>query len=355
MNSPFEKYLPILSRIFIICFIVLGTYFMSTTFIFYILPFIISWILSSVLEPVILFFTKYLKLSRNTATFIAVLFSILFMGTLIALIGGMIIIQLTKLSMELPQYSRNLYFHSNHLTKKLEHLYIQLPPDIAQSIINGINGLFQNLTTIIGKCISSLLSFISAIPGFFIFLLVTIMATFFIARDKPKIKKFIIAQLPKNTISKSRIIKQNLLFALTGYIKAQFILMFITFVESTIGLTIIGIDYAVLIAFFASIIDALPILGTGFIYVPLILLKFLTHSYDQCLHLSILYGIIILVRQLLEPKILGNQIGLYPLVTLISMYVGLKLFGILGLLIGPISVVIFTTFQKIDLLPKWKN
>lgn len=355
MNNSLEKYLPIFTRLFIICFIIFGTYFMSTTLIFYILPFIISWIISSILEPLITFFTTRLNISRNTATFMGICFFILFVGTIIALIGGMVIVQLTKLSIELPKYSKNLYSHSNYFTKKLRSFYIQLPPHIAQSIINGVNGLFQNLTSIIAKSITYLLSFMSVIPGFFAFLFVTIISTFFMTRDKHKIKSFIIMQFPTNALSKSRVVKQNLLFALIGYIKAQFILMFITFIESAIGLSIIGIDYAILIAFFASIIDALPIFGTGCIYIPLIIWNFLTHSYRQSISLSILYGFIIFVRQLLEPKILGSQIGIYPLVTLISMYIGLKLFGVLGLIIGPICVVVFMTFQKIDILPKWKN
>ncbi|QZY56144.1 sporulation integral membrane protein YtvI [Crassaminicella profunda] len=355
MNNSFEKYLPIVTRILILCFIVLGLYFISTTLIFYVLPFILSWIMATILEPPIHFLSRVLKLSRNLSTLLIVSFFVLFIGLVMALIGGIIIVQLTNLSMELSQYPKKLYLHSSDLVRKMEHLYIGLPPDIAQSMINGINGVFQSLTSLIGKFISSLLSFISAIPSFFTFLMVTILSTFFMARDKHKIKKFIKAQLPTNALSKSILLKDNLIFALMGYIKAQLILMLITFVESTIGLTAIGIDYSLLIAFFASIIDALPILGTGCVYVPLILWKLLMKSYKDAFSLTLLYGIIILIRQLLEPKILGSQIGLYPLATLMSMYIGLKLFGILGLILGPISLIFFITLQKVELFPKWKN
>ncbi|WP_168198326.1 sporulation integral membrane protein YtvI [Crassaminicella thermophila] len=355
MNHYLEKYIPLISRIILICTIVFSIYFISTTLIFYILPFVIAWIIASILEPAINFFTKHLKISRNISTFIVLLFFVSCIGSIIALISGIIIVQLTKLSVMLPKYSEKLYFHTNDLTQKMERLYIQLPYDLAQSIINMVNTLSESLTSIITKLISSLLSFISAIPGFFIFLFVTIIATFFIARDKSEIKKFIITQLPANTLSKSRIFKNDLLFALMGYIKAQLILMFITFIESTIGLTIIGIDYSVLIALIASIIDVFPILGTGCVYIPLILWEILSNDYKSAIGLGILYGIILFIRQLFEPKILGNQIGLYPLVTLISMYIGLKLFGLLGLMIGPICVIICITLQKIDILPRWKE
>ncbi|MCT4606023.1 MAG: sporulation integral membrane protein YtvI [Marinisporobacter sp.] len=352
MNNSFEKYLPILARIFILCFILLGVYFISTTLIFYILPFILSWIIASILEPAINFLNEVLKLSRNISTFIIIFFFVLFIGLILSLIGGIIIVQLTTLSIELSQYPKKLYLHSSELVKKVEHLYIGLPPDLAQSIINAVNGLFQNLTSILGKFISSLLSFISAIPSFFTFLIVTILSTFFMARDKKKIKAFIIAQLPTNALSKSQMVKENLLFALMGYMKSQLILMCITFIESAIGLIAIGMDYSLLIAFFASIIDALPIVGTGCVYVPLIIGNLLMKSYKTAFSLTLLYIIIIFIRQLLEPKILGSQIGVYPLATLISMYIGLKLFGILGLILGPISLIFFITLEKVELFPK---
>jgi sporulation integral membrane protein YtvI len=257
--------------------------------------------------------------------------------------------------MELSQYPKRLYLQSSEIVKKMEHLYIGLPPDIAQSIINALNGSFQNLTSIVGKFISSLLSFVSAIPSFFTFLVVTILSTFFMARDKKKIKAFMIAQLPTNALLKSQIVKENLLFALMGYMKSQLILMLLTFVESSIGLMAIGMNYSLLIAFFASIIDALPILGTGCVYIPLIVWNVLMKSYKDAFSLTLLYIIIIFIRQLLEPKILGSQIGVYPLATLMSMYIGLKLFGILGLILGPISLIFFITLEKVELFPKWKN
>ncbi|MCT4620362.1 MAG: sporulation integral membrane protein YtvI [Marinisporobacter sp.] len=355
MNNSFEKCLPIITRIFILGFILLGVYFISTSLIFYVLPFILSWIIASILEPAINFFNEVLKLSRNLSTLIILFFFVLFISLILSLIGGIIIVQLTTLSMELSQYPKRLYLQSSEIVKKMEHLYIGLPPDIAQSIINALNGSFQNLTSIVGKFISSLLSFVSAIPSFFTFLVVTILSTFFMARDKKKIKAFMIAQLPTNALLKSQIVKENLLFALMGYMKSQLILMLLTFVESSIGLMAIGMNYSLLIAFFASIIDALPILGTGCVYIPLIVWNVLMKSYKDAFSLTLLYIIIIFIRQLLEPKILGSQIGVYPLATLMSMYIGLKLFGILGLILGPISLIFFITLEKVELFPKWKN
>ncbi|WZL74261.1 sporulation integral membrane protein YtvI [Clostridiaceae bacterium 35-E11] len=355
MNEHFEKYLPIFFRIFMLCLLAIGAYFLCTTLIQYTLPFILGWLIASMIEPVINFLTDRFKLSRNIATFIVITGFVILIGSIIVLIGGIIIMELTALSIQLPEYSKRIYAYSKDLAEQMEFFYINLPSDIALSILKGFYTLLDNFTYFTGKFISSLLGFLSGVPNFLLFLVITIIATFFIARDKRQIKNFFIAHIPRSSLYKGRILKQDLWSALMGYVKAQVILMFITFVESSIGLIIIGLDYAVLIALIASIIDALPILGTGFVYIPLILFHGLSGHYDTAIHISILYGIIIVIRQVLEPKILGKAIGLYPLVTLFSMYVGLKLLGIWGLIMGPITVIIFITLQKINLIPTWKQ
>ncbi|WP_129600410.1 sporulation integral membrane protein YtvI [Anaerophilus nitritogenes] len=347
----FKEYIPLFTRILILFMILFTIYFVSTTLIFYILPFILGWIISCLLDPIILFLCNTLKISRNQSTLVALFLFLFLTGSFFTLIGGIIIIQLTNLSI----YLSEIYTQNHSFIHEIENLYIQLPSNLIHSIITNLTGLFKNFTTIISTLISSLLSFISTIPQFLVFLLVTIISTFFITRDKPIIKKFIIAQLSQNALCKSRMIKGGLFSALTGYIKAQLILMLITFLESTIGLMLLGIDYFILIAFLASIIDALPLLGTGCVYIPLILWKLLQGSFMECIGLGILYLLILLLRQILEPKILGSQLGIYPLVTLIAMYIGLKLFGILGLMIGPISVVIFITLQNAGIIPPWKK
>ena len=158
--------------------------------------------------------------------------------------------------------------------------------------------------------------------------------------DKEKIMSFITKQMPAKWMPKIINIKNNLSSVLLGYIKAQLILMAITFVEVTIGLFIIGIDYAILFGLIISFIDVLPVLGTGTILIPWALFSLITGNYSLGFSLIILYGVVLLVRQFLEPKIVGGQIGLHPLATLSAMYIGLKVLGIMGMILGPIIVLV---------------
>lgn len=355
MDTNIKKYLPLLSRFAVVGLVILAIYLFATTLLFYILPFLLAWAIASMIEPLVDFLHTRLRFPRGFAALLSTGMFVLLVGSLIALIGGIIAVELTKLSIKLPEYSEKLYSQSIAFVSRMQNLYFKLPPDIAQSLINGLNSLLNKLTLLLGKIISSLMSFLTGIPSFFVFLLVTMISTFFIVRDKKEITRFMVAQIPIRQRSTIKILKHDLLFAFTGYIKAQLILMSFTFMESAVGLTLIGIDYSVLLALLASIIDALPILGSGSVYIPLIVWNLLGGSYQTAISLGILYGLIILIRQLLEPKVLGNQIGLYPLVTLLAMYIGLKGFGVIGLIIGPISVIVLTTLQKVGILPRWKN
>ncbi len=124
------------------------------------------------------------------------------------------------------------------------------------------------------------------------------------------------------------------------YVKAYAILMAVTFAELALGLSILRVDKAILVAALIAVIDLLPVLGTGGVMVPWIIVELIKGNIPFAIGLAVLYLIIIIVRNILEPKLIGKQIGLHPLVMLICMYVGLKLFGFIGLFALPVAVVI---------------
>src|SRR5690606_5790957 len=128
--------------------------------------------------------------------------------------------------------------------------------------------------------------------------------------------------------------------AILGYLRAQIILMLITMGQTLVGLYVLGVDYTLLLTLIVGFLDLLPVLGPGLIFVPWCVLAFLLGNLRLAVSLLILYGIISVVRQLIQPKIVGDSIGIHPLETLVSLYVGLKVLGVAGLILGPILVVI---------------
>jgi len=219
-------------------------------------------------------------------------------------------------------------------------VYQWLPYEITSNIGNIISSVSNSLIKIANSIVSGAFSTVVLLPEVLVFTIVTILSTFFIASDREKIINFFKNQLPESWIKKIISIKEDMFNALFGYIRAQLILMSITFTELYIGLTIIGIRYTLLLAFLIAIIDALPVFGTGGILIPWAIYNFLTGDIKRGISLFVLYLIVLIIRQLIEPKILGHQIGVYPLLTLISMYVGLRLIGVFGLILGPITFLL---------------
>ncbi|PAB58639.1 sporulation integral membrane protein YtvI [Anaeromicrobium sediminis] len=337
------------STVKILLALVIGAifYFFSTTLISCILPFAFALVLSYFIEPIVNFLSNYLKLPRSLSVFIILFIFLIGTFTIILLIGSIIVMELNKLSVNLPLYAENVQYHIINFNTRIHSIYAKLPPNVSQSINNGLYIIIKNLSVVITKAISSFLGIISKIPNFILFLLVTIISTFFISKDKERLEDFFLKKINNNYKVKGLQLKNSLIYAFIGYVKTQLILITVTFLESFIGLFFIGIDYFILIAFLASLVDLLPILGVGSVYIPLSTYYFLMGNTKIGVGILCLYFFIVLVRQFLEPKILGNQMGIYPLVTLISMYIGLKLLGIIGLILGPIIAVLFVNLYKI--------
>jgi sporulation integral membrane protein YtvI len=160
--------------------------------------------------------------------------------------------------------------------------------------------------------------------------------------------------MPEGWRNKIRTMKEDLFAALVGFIKAQSILISVTFIELLIGYSLIGVKYVFSLALITAVVDALPVLGTGTILIPAAAINLIMGNVPKALAFIALYIVILIVRQFLEPKVVAQSLGLHPLVTLISIYVGLQLFGIIGLFLGPIIVVIIKALQKARILPQWK-
>jgi len=346
----------IISKLMTLMVLVL-LYFIIAKSMVFMLPFIIGWFISIIIEPIVAFLNRKLKIYRGLASFISVIGFVVVGGLLISLLGGLIISELTKLSNRLPDITLKANDFIKYIDEKFQAFYINIPPDLAASIYNSLYNFLNSLTKYIGVLATSTINFVTAIPNFLLFILFTLLSAFFISKDKAKIYDFIRAHIPKRIYRSNRmkILKEDLLFALFGYFKAQLILMTITFTESAIGLTLIGVNYSILIAIIISFLDALPVLGSGSVYIPWIILKLMDKNYDTAVFLLILYLTITLVRQTLEPKILSTQIGLYPLITLMSIYVGIKIFGFIGIILGPIIVIAILALRKMDIIPAFKN
>ena len=170
-----------------------------------------------------------------------------------------------------------------------------------------------------------------SLPGLFVKLLMMIISTFFIALDYDRIASFFVRQLSENGRTIFWEIKDYVTGTLFVCIRSYAIIMSITFVELSIGLSIIGIENAVMIALLIAVFDILPVLGTGGIMIPWAVITAIQGEYKLAIALFAVYIVVTIIRNIIEPKIVGSQLGLHPVATLASLFVGAQLFGAVGL------------------------
>src|SRR5699024_1861110 len=208
------------------------------------------------------------------------------------------------------------------------------------------NKLSGNITSFLQDLLSSLPSLVSWIPGAATAIVFILLATFFISKDWHKLSKTLQSFLPETFTTRSGRVLKDLKQAGLGFLKAQFILITVTFIIIFIALLIMQIEHALTIALIIAIVDLLPYLGTSAILIPWAIYELVAGSFGIGIALAILYVAVAGTRQFIEPKILSSSLDLDPLATLISLFVGFKLFGFLGLIIGPLGLVLGTALHR---------
>ncbi|MDR0397027.1 MAG: sporulation integral membrane protein YtvI [Oscillospiraceae bacterium] len=181
------------------------------------------------------------------------------------------------------------------------------------------------------------------VPQALLFTTLTFMGTFYLSADKDRIIKFLKSLLPAGARQGGAQIKANLFRGLVGQMRAQLIMLLVTFTELSIGFSLIRMNYVLLLAAVIAILDALPIIGTGLFLIPMSLAGFFASDFRRGVGCLLLYLIIGIVRQTLEPRLIGHNIGLHPLATMMSMYASYRAIGVTGMIIGPILLMMIMT------------
>ena len=226
------------------------------------------------------------------------------------------------------------------------------PSGFTKQVNDTINAFISTGSAKLGTFIKGLINFITSIPTVILYICITILATFFISLDKDEIVVFLEHQFPKSWLDKVFNIKTDMFTVLGSYIKAQIILMTICFFELLICLNLLSflglnVPYPLLMSIIICLIDALPILGAGTVLIPWAVISFALSDIKLGVALIIIYLFVLSVRQMMEPKLVSQNLGVHPLITLISMYSGFKIFGVIGFLIGPVVMIILkNVFSK---------
>ncbi|WOO34864.1 sporulation integral membrane protein YtvI [Anaerocolumna sp. AGMB13020] len=290
------------------------------------------------------------KKTHSKRVFISILTLLAFyslLGFIISLIGVKMVNFVSSLFYNLPTlYKETLLPALNTVTDNMIEKYPSTRTYLDNFMSNIDQSVFTYLSQISTKVVSMATGFAGMLPTLLIKFIFTIVSSFFFTIDYYKITRFIVRQFKPEHQKVILNLKDNVIGSLGNFIKAYTAIISITFAELSIGFWILGIPSPFLFGLLVAIIDIMPILGTGAVLLPWSVIAFIIGNTKVGMGMLILYIFITVVRQILEPKIVGQQIGLYPIVTLVLMYVGAQLMGVLGLLILPIMATILIKLNK---------
>ena len=288
---------------------------------------------------------RRLRMNRTVAGILSVVVLFLVAGGILVLVGIRLGDTAAALISTVPEfYENNVVPGFERIYTRLLELAERMDPSVQQALAGAVPNLITNLgsavTNFSARAVSWLTSIASRLPSILLNTMICLIATVFIAVDFDRIKNFIRRNLPDKTLRIAVNVRNSFLEMVWQFLKSYFIIFCITTAEISLGLFIIGVGKPIVIALIIAILDAFPIVGSGLVLLPWATVMLITGSYGRGLGLLAVYTWVAVFRQIIEPRIVGKHVGLRPLVTLICMYAGTKLFGGMGLFALPIMAAI---------------
>lgn len=319
-----------------------------------VMPFILGAAVAAIVSPLSKKISFHTKISSRFISGSLVLILFAGISTLIYLAGARLVRETGNLVDRItgdPGFPDNLINNLTADVGRIDPSLREAGQRFFESAGIDIDNLIENaVSSIVGSISSSIPSYaikiVAGIPSFVFFTVVFLISAFYFATDKDNIGTGLASFLPESWQKRLPTLSIRIKKTITGYLKAYFFIMLLTFIEIFIGLSLLRVNYALLIALLVAIVDIFPILGTGTILIPWAVFSLVSGNVGLGSGLLILYGVSLIVRQLVEPKIVGNSIGLHPLATLAAVYLGIKFTGFLGIFIGPIVALCIKGFSK---------
>lgn len=348
-------------------------------------PIIFAFVMATLLQRPKNFLTKKTFLKSGLASTICVFAFILIVLALVVLIGvrateeikgfiNYVALQIQNIDTLINTVEDSVLgfvsnlpaFISENVSESIATVFTQLREfiagrnnDLANQITEGLGGSFS--LSWITTPITGVISTASKIPSILIAVVISLVASCFMTSEYDKVKRFILCQFPEDKRANLRRTKALVKSTLSKMGKAYLLIMLITFIEIFTGLTIlkfVGVfqsSYIVIIAIVIAIVDIVPMLGTGTILLPWIAYSLIVGNFGMAIGIAIIYAAITVIRQVIEPKFVAGQLGLSPVVTISAMYIGLQLFGFLGLILSPMLITIIKVLNDEGILHLWKS
>ena len=350
MKKQYQRNLKMIINLLIALVIVLLFVFVVPKIVIFFMPFVVGWIISCIANPLVHFLESKIKIRRKAGTVVVV---VLVIGAVVG-IGYFLISILTRQLLgfidSLPQMWEGLERDISNVWNVIDGTFRSISPtwietlQAAGNVIGEtIKGIPTNAKAVASDGVSGV---IGSIANAVIGVIMCMLSSYFFIAERDYVFQFAKKVIPESVYSRYGVVYKSLRQAVGGYFKAQFKIEIWIYLLIFIGLTILGVNYAFLIAFVIAALDFLPFFGTSIVFVPWAILKVISGDYFMAIGFVVIWGVSQLVRQLIQPKIVGDSIGMPSIPTLILLYIGYKVAGVIGMILAvPIGIIVVNMYE----------
>lgn len=346
-----KKYCKALANITIAIVTFLLIVFVIPKVIVFFSPFVVGWVIALIAGPFVRFFEEKLKLKRKAGSAFVIVTIIGLVVLVLYLAGAKLVEEIIGLINSMPVLWASVEADFNDIAKNLDIVYRRLPVDIRDTIME----LSSEIGTYVGEffgeisapTITTVGNFAKQLPTIIIGIIMALLSSYFFVAERHLIGDWLRKTMPSSLQKRYEMLKRSLGKAVGGYFKAQLKIEVWMYLLLVIGLSILRVDYALLIALGIAFMDFFPFFGTGTVMVPWAIIKILSSDYQMAIGLLIIWGVGQLARQIIQPKIVGDSVGVPPIPTLFLLFIGYKVSGVIGMIVAvPIGLIIFTMYEE---------
>ena len=346
-----KKYCKALVNLAIAGAILLCVLFLLPRALIFFSPFVAGWMIALIAGPLVRFFEKKMKLKPKIGSAFVIVVVIALVVLLLYFVCAQLFDQLVGLLGSLPEMWRSMEEDLNNIGNRLDALTEKLPfrmqlnlNDSAEIVLSYLSEFFGKMST---PTIAAAGNFAKQLPSVFIGVIMTLLSSYFFVAERVQLNEWCRKHTPVSIQRRFHMVRLSLVKSVGGYLKAQFKIEIWMYFLLLIGLGILQVSYFGLIALVIAFLDFLPFLGTGTVLLPWAVIRFLTADYKAAVGLLVIWGVGQLARQLIQPKIVGDSIGVPPLPTLFLLYAGYKISGVIGMIIAvPLGLLVYSFYQE---------
>ncbi len=318
-------------------------------------PFIIGYIIARLINPVATRLQKWLKIPRGISAVLVIILTVGVIGGLLGVLGYQLFEEIKRLYMNWENIIGSLRSNWREISRSWDEMYIVMPDFIRSVMDKAMDTLYKQSIDITGNIpvVNAAQEVAKSLPSGIIWTIMFILSMFFMVSKNQSMTAFVRKYISTQTADKMDEIKSQCATYLGGYVKAQLILMVIAFFVILIILSLFDAPFALLVAALTAILDALPFFGSGIVLWPLAVIYFIDGKITLALVYVVTYFAVMLLRRFIEPKLVSDKMGFdSPIIMLVVMYVGYKFWGVIGLITGPLLLMLIISLYKVGLFTR---